>query len=92
MGSKETYTNSGGLVLRIARAYCTVSTDAAQIVTGIEPLYLIGLFRARLINIKKGCEHLDQIPTCEMEQKAHFLTSGHPSVSTAAPVPIIMII
>ena len=61
-----------GFVLLIARAHRTVSTDAARIVTGIEPLHLTCLFRARLINIKKGREYSDQIPTCEMAQKAHF--------------------
>ena len=34
----------------------------------------------------KEHEHLDQIPICEMEQKALFLTYRYPSVSTAAPV------
>ena len=56
-----------GFILRITRAYRTISTDAALILAGIEPLYLSAILKDRLINVEKGRELMTSRPDSEIE-------------------------
>ena len=69
-----------GFLLRIIRAFRTISTEAALIIAGIEPLYLTALLKAQLINIKKGRELFMENSHIEMEEPATALSVGHPSI------------
>lgn len=69
-----------GYLLRIIRGYRTTSTAASQIVAGIEPLFLTGLYKANLSNMKQGRKSPQYISHLQLEVPVHPLSAGHPSL------------
>ncbi|KAJ4445692.1 hypothetical protein ANN_12377, partial [Periplaneta americana] len=67
-----------GFILRITQAFRTISTDAALIIAGIAPLYLTAIARTELLSYKQGKLFLDEGVQYEIEQRANFLSLGHP--------------
>ena len=68
-----------GYLIRIIRGYRTTSTAAAQIISGIEPLYLSWLYKANVFNVKQDKKIPEQLLNLEIETAVSPLLAGHPS-------------
>ena len=68
-----------GFALKISRCYRTTSTDAAGTLSGIEPLYLTGIHRVNVTNIKKGRLEFNHDNGWEIERPSHHTASGYPA-------------
>ena len=64
-----------GFVLRIIKAYRTISTDAALVNAGMEPLFLTALAKAELALLRKDCGTSQIL----VVKPAYFLMTGHPA-------------
>lgn len=69
-----------GYLLRIIRGYRTISTEAAQVVAGIEPLFLTCELRASISNLKRGRRIPEYVSSFQLQETVNLTKLGHPAL------------
>ncbi|KAJ4437653.1 hypothetical protein ANN_17798 [Periplaneta americana] len=69
-------------MLHISHAYRTISTEAAQVIAGIEQLHLSGIRRVAVTNIQKSRGNAEEFQDLEIVRLASLSAAGQPAVFT----------